>query len=213
MRYFMFLWLLFLTACFEIKEEIELKANGSGKYTLLLDLSQSQEIISKALEKDKKLERTIPNFDSTLVEGAKRLNEIKGIKNAKGILNANRTHVGMSFEFESIKALNEALNENNESDSAVVVYWLDKNVLTRNNEFHLRRLLPMDAEAAQFKKMEELLQQGSYVWTLKSAKIKKSKNEAYQIGKDKSTVEFRTKILELLQHKAHIENEIKFKGL
>ncbi|MGF1532330.1 MAG: hypothetical protein ACFCUI_01400 [Bernardetiaceae bacterium] len=108
-----FIWLLvlpFLTACFEIKEEIKLRKDGSGNYAFTLDMSQ---LVTMAEAFREESEEDSPS--NKLLEGTAgsfaKLEGIRGISNVQETTDEEAGVLSVSFDFRDMDALNEAFRK------------------------------------------------------------------------------------------------------
>lgn len=100
---------LSLSSCFDVVEEIDLKANGSGRIQGTLNLSKSSTKVASLMKLDKIDGIKIPNQ----AEIRKEMNTIVGLlKNTKGISNVrhqldfNNYIASISCDFANVEALN-----------------------------------------------------------------------------------------------------------
>ena len=114
-------FLLVLSGCFDIKEEIYLEKNGSGKYVSTIDMSQLKEMLTalKAMMPDtagggKDEFSDLNNLDS-LQQLWKDIDEVPGITDVKREKKDDMVFV-VSFRFADIKALNTAMTKRNKSE-------------------------------------------------------------------------------------------------
>lgn len=222
-------WLFFallvqLTACFELREEIELQPNGSGKYYLLLDMSQSKSTIDLAMNMQKSkgddnLKQLNFAIDSTFSKSVRRFNGMKGITNAKDSVNKTDYIFGISFNFSDIASLNNAIIQLNEdrNGSYTTIFDLAKNTFSRSNQFYLayinenlqQNFTTNPEKVAQYK---NLLQTAQYTYIVKvQGKIKKFSNDKAELDYTKKALRLSVPLTQALEGKAVLENEIKFK--
>ena len=113
--------ILFCTSCFEIKEILNLRKDGTGTYQFIIDMSQSRAMLSMlegmgdqdtdeqdttTQEKDSPFKDVNDSFQET----KERLEAIEGIINVGEINDEENLQFGIQFEFLSAYALNKALN-------------------------------------------------------------------------------------------------------
>jgi hypothetical protein len=113
-----FLSIFIFTSCFEIKEILNLRKDGTGTYEFIVDMSQSAAMLSMLdnLSTDSVSEEDDSPFgevDKSFDDTKERLEAIEGIINVKSIKNEEDLLFGISFEFLTIYALNKALNRIN----------------------------------------------------------------------------------------------------
>ncbi len=224
---------VFLSSCFEIKEEIRMTSSGAGSYQLLMDFSQSQQLLALLVDasKDEKVNpfgtegNPFHQVDSLFSMGSSQLNTITGIRNAVSIQNDNSFQYGLSFDFDNVEALNTALSEiqyNPNGKPAYEEYYVfdGKSVLTKTGKFNLKALIAQikpDENAKDFgyelhQRVQEMYASIQYRQVLRFEKVKKYSNEsAYSLSGDKTTLTFSRSLKELQEGNVNIANEIKFK--
>ena len=130
------------TSCFQIKEKIFFKSNGSGTYELTLDASQMMAMMQGFAESfgedgDQEEEPVDTMFNNQLP----KLEKLAGISKVK----SEATKEGVNtirFDFSNIDALNKALNvvyeTEEKSDTGEVLFFsMDKNKLVRHSGFNI----------------------------------------------------------------------------
>ncbi len=213
---------LFLTSCFELREEIDLNKDGSGVYRLLLDMSQSKQTIDLAQkmqdnESVKKLNFTI---DSTFSKSVMRFANMPGISLAKDTVNKTDYVFGVMFNFSGIEALNNAImeldkDENGKTSIEKPIYSMTKNIFERQNLYYFNNISEMLKSGENIKKSEQinnLLQTASYISVIKvNGKIKKYSNKKAEIDYTKTVLRLATPLLEAIEGKATLGNVLKIK--
>lgn len=213
---YVFLFLI-LSSCFELKEQLSIRNNGSGTYHLILDLSKSQDLIKMGLKTSaNSVNNPFADMDSAFAKGSRRLNQMTGISNAKGIKDEQNLVFGVQFEFADIKALNNAIRDLNEeemtTENEIFSFDVKNCVFERNNHFYLTKILENYTELKEKKQIDDLLQNAIYTQIIRtSGKIKKNENKLFEFGKDKKEVKMSANLLEVKNGKIEIANILKFK--
>jgi hypothetical protein len=99
----------FLTSCFQVIEEISLKADGSGEAKITLNLSQSKSKVASILLMDSINGRKVPNekeIRKFLNETVAELSKNDGITNVKQSLDMKTYIASVSFNFKNVTAVN-----------------------------------------------------------------------------------------------------------
>ena len=208
----------FLSSCFELREELDFNKNGSGKYAVILDLSDSREVIKRQFSGSGNFRNPFVGMDSAFRKGAESLNGMKGISVAESISDTVNFVFGMRFNFADVGALNRALNETDKSTEAGdfhQIYAYEKKTWKRKNFFHLRSMLdPAEIESSEFDKMKEIIRKGAYtqIFRIKDGKFRKFSNKAYELSENKNRLTLRVQnALLVLEGKIKLFNEMKFK--
>lgn len=220
---------LLCSSCFDIKEEIYLKKDGSGTFRLLLDFSSHKEML-RALAEDS-ADSDYPTFGEkkpfeemiqVWTGGALALNEIKGIDDATAIVNKEAFIYGWQFSFADVNALNLvlALKDGGEFDTSYLPpYSFQKKELTKQGVFSFFQLFAeftgntVDTKDAVLKKQKKAIFAGaSYQCTISvEGKVRKYNNKEYKLSSDKKRLLFIGSLLDVQSGKAYIGNLIKFK--
>lgn len=227
MRILYLLLLLPLASCFDLKEEVWLQPNGSGRFRLIADFSAHRAIIHELLYAADGApyptfgkERPLQELEQVWKEGADDLNTLKGISNAKEIFDRDSLLVGISFDFEDIQALNLALALHDSGENGFQpAYSFQKGRFTKNNVFSFYKLIEKLQPSAENLSEESLEMQKKaifaqlrYSCSLEVAgKVKKSSNKAY-IRQGKSRMQLQPLLVSAIKAgSVHIGNEVRFK--
>lgn len=104
---------LFLTGCFELLEVVNLDANGSGSAKVVLNLSQSKEIVKEYMQRDSVQGIKVPTTES-IVDGLEYakvlLKESDGVHNPDYTVDLDNYIAVFTVDFDSVQALNNAYN-------------------------------------------------------------------------------------------------------
>ncbi len=228
---FLFACLLLLTSCFEIRETLEIRKEGDGAYTMIMDFSRSKslfQMIMQLADNEQEMQREfggnpLQGLDSGFQELSAYLNAMDGIHEAHGIKDEDSFRFGIAFNFDNINALNLALSEIDASDQKTnyrPYYDYSKGKLDKTNYFNMQNLTkeikPEEDFAADnevFKtKMEELYETVSYTITIKTdGRIRRFTNEDAVLSQDKTELVYSKTLKELTSKNIDISNEIRFR--
>lgn len=228
-NYLIFASLLFLlSSCFEVREEIDLKNDGSGTYQMVLDMSKSKNMLDVAMkmaESDEKMQATgnpFADVDSAFVKGAQSLNGMDGISNAKGTYDKQNYVFTTKFDFKNVDALNDALNELNKRkypdlESFPVTYKFEKKIFERTNHFHIKDLTNFSEQAGgdeqKIAQVQAVLKTATYTCLIRipDGKIKKFSNQKAVLSEDKKELRLSANLMEITEGKISLENVLKIK--
>jgi hypothetical protein len=222
------LFSLLFSACFELREEIDLNKDGSGTYRLLLDMSQSKQTIDLAqkMQQEKEGENTQNlhfTIDSTFAKSVARFNGMAGISQAKDTVNKVDYIFGVSFRFSGIEALNNAIAELNKDENGKTtiekpIYSLNKNVFERQNDYYFNNISevlkskPNQMQTEKAEQIKLLLQGANYIIVTKvNGKIKKYNNKKAEIDYTKTVLRLSTPLQEAMEGRGELANAIKIK--
>ena len=213
----MFICLLSFTSCFEITEEIKMNTDGTGKFMLTINLSESRENLKNYMGMDEFQGVKIPKQSEILGE----IDKVKSIvSNIEGISEVNTSQdfehfiFAIAGDFENIEALNKAINEvakgMNKTEFAVVT----GNNFSKGYKI-FNRLFPYPIDVAAYKKLGSMPR-----FVLESARftniyrfdepIVEHSNKNARISPSKTSVMLQHTLGELAQGSSSIKNEIKF---
>ena len=124
------LLILVCTSCFEIKEILNLRKDGTGTYQFVVDMSQSRAMLamlenlgdqdSTSVETEEAKESSpFDDMDESFQATKERLEAIEGIINVQSIKDEDALQFGVQFEFLTVYALNKALNRLDEDKGAL----------------------------------------------------------------------------------------------
>jgi hypothetical protein len=218
------------SSCFDILEEYQFNADGSGKAKMEIDISKMMALMegfSGAL--DSLGDGEGKSMDDMFIENLKG---IPGITNVVDLNDKERKVIGYSFEFESIAALNSAIVVQNDGLAMGNVFGdlggETNNETERDNSFtytgkKFARSLDMkmpeseddeDAETKQGMEMAKMMfNDAKYVLRYEfPSKVKKVKgNDAAVIGADGKTVTVENTMGDLLNGKATMSTDVRLK--
>jgi len=102
--------LLLMSSCFNVKEKIYIKDDGSGSYAFELDMSPTLDMM-ESMDKKK-----TDSLKDALIDQANKENEfakLKGIRNAKNNFDRTASMYSSTFDFVNIDALQNAWKNGN----------------------------------------------------------------------------------------------------
>lgn len=208
------------TGCFEIEEIISLNRDGSGSYTMRVDMSEAMGMIqAMGGGESGEVSKASASMDSTMVAAVTRLESIKGISNVKQ--SSENFMLELSYDFTDVDALNQASSQNELNSSAgmsgsplegVSYAWTPKSFI-RSNPPLGETLDTEDPEMEQTMAMMRMMM-GEASFTSKYSfpgKVKKVENELAEVQEDKKTVLLVVPLLDYMDGKASLSNNIRFK--
>lgn len=221
-----FLFIIFtfiLTGCFEIREEMDIRNDGGGTYSITLDMSKSKNMLDMAeqlAENDEKI--PFSEVDSAFIKSAEALNSMEGISNAQGLKDRENYIFTTQFDFKSIDALNDALNEMNkrkypELENFPVVYRYEKKVLERTNHFYMKGLTDFSEQTGgdeqKLGQIKAIMQTAIYTSIIRTpdGKIKKFSNTKAVLSDDKKMLRLSANLVEIAEGKVGVENTVRIK--
>ncbi|MFK7903630.1 MAG: hypothetical protein AB8B69_00820 [Chitinophagales bacterium] len=102
-----------MTSCFNIIEEVAVNRNGSGTYKTTVDMSQMMGMIAAFMPDSVK--QMTGEVERGMTSSLDELKTVKGISNIS--TNSDGDYIySVSYTFENVKALNEAISTSKEDD-------------------------------------------------------------------------------------------------
>ncbi len=100
------------TSCFEIREEVNMKADGSGEIVVVVNLSKSKGKLKQYMKMDKVENFRIPSeaeIESILLQAKNTLQTVQGISYVERKSDWSNFIFTITTRFENIDALNDAI--------------------------------------------------------------------------------------------------------
>ncbi|MBL0181876.1 MAG: hypothetical protein IPP96_06065 [Chitinophagaceae bacterium] len=209
---FLFSCLFTLSGCFEIVEQIFLKADGSGDFQLVLNLSKSKTRLNSIMKM-----KTINGHDVPSKEDIKyRISEIEktvtktpGISNVKTSVDFDNFIISISCNFKNVARLNDAVKniytkENAAAKAPEKIYEYNAGVFERLNKYSFKD---------EYKKLSnadrEIFATANYTAVFKfESPVSAASNKETKIAPSKKAVMLKLNALDVINEKRSIENKI-----
>jgi hypothetical protein len=210
-----------LTSCFEIREEVTVKPDGSGTITMTLDLSESKYNLASFMRAGEVQGEKIP----TQAEIEQQLNELKQtLQNMPGLSNIQQKQdfenfvFSFSSNFSNIKYLNQAINtfvkKVNENVSPPI--GLVDNFYFSNNTFQRYFQYPIDTVSEEdYKKLGSMerfmLETARLVQIYRFEQpVKSLTNTRAQLSPSKKSVKIEHKLADLVKGSSTVAGKFQF---
>jgi hypothetical protein len=221
MRFFKHLMVALLlavggTACIQINEEITLEANESGQMSWTMDMKGMRTLMESMGAGD--TGETTGKMDSTFQEMKTKLESVEGISNVQQISNADEMTFGVSFKFQNLAVLNQAMaviKDGKEDSKQKDELVMSKKKLTRTvanpnmgGETDLENMKDSDLEMAKM-----FLDGASYNMVIHlPRKAKKASNKYAKIEDGGKTVRVAVPLMDILsaRGKLDLSNTVSF---
>lgn len=211
-------FLLLLTNCFEIVEEVSFNRDGSGHVTLSLNLSRSKTKLNSILRLDSINNYEVPSeidIRKHFTEITSTVENTKGISNVTNSLNFNEYIFSISCDFNDVEALNTVISNFSTKEEALLIkkqkhFSFDKtqNTFTRNYHYDISR-------AFQKTRMEDrkVFETASITTIYRfETPILSSKNSTAKIAPSKKAIMLRVNAQELITNQNSMKNQIKLQN-
>jgi hypothetical protein len=183
---------LLLSSCFDVVEDVTIKNNGSGKCRYILNASKSKTKLNGMFMVDSLAKNKLPSKSEIQARAEEYITELKkqkGISEVVFKLDWSQYTAELSFDFASIKELNEALYALQKKGDKEGKAPPMKEVFQFNGATFKRVNAP-DPPAEEKKKLEaemnkniDLLRQAKFISIFRFDKeIEKVSNPAYKVA-------------------------------
>lgn len=213
---FLLIPLLLLMSCFDILDKVNVKADGSGEYSLILNASKSKTRLASISKMETVNGKKVPKkaeIEAKINEAARIFKSVPGISNVKTSMDFDNYIIKLSCNFKKIENVNaglEQLKTKNVLGKMIPtqIYSNDstKKSFTRNkiNTFKsdYDKLSTADKEVFNNAKYTSVLQ---FENTVKS-----QSNSTYQLSPNKKAIKLEGNILDFILQKKQIQNTITF---
>lgn len=208
--------LLLLTSCFDILDKINVKADGSGEYSLILNASKSKTRLASISKMEtingKKVPKR-PEIEAKINEAARIFKATPGISNVKTSMDFDNYIIKLSCNFKKIENINaglEQLKAKNIVGKMVPVQLYsqspEKKTFTRNKVSSFKSDYDKMSKADK-----EVFNDAKYTSVMQFENtIKTQTNNAYQLSPNKKAVKLEANILDFILQKKQLQNTILF---
>lgn len=201
-----------LTGCFEIVEQLFLKADGSGDFQLVLNLSKSKTRLN-SISKMKTINgHTVPSRNEIkyrLADIEKTVSKTAGISKVKSSIDFDNYIASISCSFKNVANINEAvknvyLKENAGKKAPEKIYEYRPGVFERLNRYSFKD---------DYKKLSnadrEIFATANYTAVFKfESTVSATSNKETKTAPSKKAVMLKLNALDVIHEKKSIENKI-----
>lgn len=213
-----------LTSCLDIEEKISLNRNGSGTYSIKVDMEQMMTMLQSFMSQEESGQLNIfDTMDSTLREQVVVLRGIDGLSNVSH--QSENYTFKISYEFDKIETLNEALSNGNNLSGSMggflpenvegepAYFWTKKTFERRQEPIENIFEAEQDDEMAGMLSMAKMMMTDANYQIVYAmpGKVKRMTNSDAKLSGDKRTVTLDLALLDILEGNAELGNKITFK--
>lgn len=202
-----------MTACFDITEDITVNKDGSGIYVSTTDASKLSEQLSMLAAMDttgQMIPKLKYSLDSSFTANFTQYAKIKGVSNVK--IDTSKEYLyKVTLNFADVDALNGVINVDKKDAAQKNLYAWTKGKLTRKDS-GIGGMGEMGMEDEQQKEMaKSMLKDMKYtiVYHLPS-KVSGVTNKEAKLSADKKTVTLECSLLDVVDKKVSLGNEVKY---
>jgi hypothetical protein len=221
MKFFLKQWvllipLLFLTSCFDILDKVNVKADGSGEYTVILNASKSKTRLASISKMETINGKKVPKkaeIENKINEAAKVFRATPGISNVKTSIDFDNYIIKLSCNFKKIENINSGLEQLKAKNilgkmipSQIYNQSLENKSFTRNKTNTFKNDYDKMSKADK-----EIFNGAKYISVLQFENtVKSQSNNSYLLSPNKKAVKFEANILDLILQKKQLQNNIFF---
>ena len=208
--------LLFLTSCFDILDKVNVKADGTGEYTIILNASKSKTRLASISKMETINGKKVPKkteIENKINEAARIFKGTPGISNVKTSMDFDNYIIKLSCSFKKIENINAGLEKLKAQKilgkmvpTQVYSQNLEKKTLIRNK---------VNTFKADYDKMskadKEVVTDAKYTSIMKfETPVKSQSNTTYVLSPNKKALKLEADILDVILQKKQIQNTILF---
>ncbi|HCA08716.1 hypothetical protein [Chryseobacterium sp.] len=212
----LFLPLLLLSSCFDILDKVNVKADGTGEYTIILNASKSKTRLASISKMETINGKKVPKkseIENKINEAAKIFKGTPGISNVKTSMDFDNYVIKLSCNFKKIENINAGLEQLKAKKilgkmipTQIYSQSLEKKSLTRNK---------VNTFKADYDKMgkadREVFNDARYTSIMQfESTVKSQTNSSYVLAPNKKAVKLEADILDLIFQKKQLQNTILF---
>lgn len=213
---FVTLPLLVLTSCFDILDKVNMKADGSGEYTLILNASKSKTRLASISKMETINGRKVPKrpeIEAKVNEAANIFKLTPGISNVKTSMDFDNYIIKLSCNFSKIENINaglERLKARNIIGKMIPTQIYNQNLAKK--VFIRNKVNTFKSEYDKMSRADrEIFNEARYVSILQFENaVKSQSNTTYSISPNRKAVKLEANIIDLILQKKQLQNNILF---
>ncbi len=208
--------LMLFTSCFDILDKVNVRADGSGEYTLILNASKSKTRLASISKMETINGKKVPKrteIEAKINEAARIFKATPGISSVKTSMDFNNYILKLSCNFSKIENINAGLEQMKARNiigkmipTQIYNQNLSKKVFIRNK---------VNTFKSDYDKMskadKEIFHEARYISVLQFENtVKSQSNGAYSLSPNKKAVKLEANIIDLILQKKQLQNNILF---
>jgi len=212
----LFIPFLLLTSCFDIVDKANVKADGSGEYTIILNASKSKTRLASISKIETINGKKVPKkseIESKINEAARIFKATPGISNVKTSMDFDNYIIKLSCNFKKIENINAGLEQLKAKNilgkmipTQIYSQNVEKKTFTRNKINTFKNDYDKMSKADK-----EVFNDAKYVSVLQFENtIKSQTNHFYQLSPNKKALKMEANVLDLILQKKQLQNNILF---
>lgn len=215
-RLLLFIPILLLTSCFDIIDKANVKADGSGEYTIILNASKSKTRLASISKMEMINGKKVPKkseIENKINEAARIFKATPGISNVKTLVDFDNYIIKLSCNFKKIENINAGLEQLKAKN--IVGKMVPTQIYSRNpvnKSFTRNKINTFKSDYDKLSKADkEVFNEARYTSVLQFENtIKSQSNNAYQLSPNRKAVKLESNVLDFILQKKQIQNNILF---
>lgn len=208
--------LLLLTSCFDILEKVNVKADGTGEYTVILNASKSKTRLASISKMEtingKKVPKR-PEIEAKIKEASRIFKATPGLSNVKTSMDFDNYIIKLSCNFRKIENINaglEQLKAKNIIGKMVPTQIYSQNMAGKS--FTRNKINTFKSDYDKMSRADkEIFSDARYISVLQFENaIKSQTNAVYSLSPNRKAVKLETPVLDLILQKKQLQNTILF---
>jgi len=208
--------LLLLTSCFDILDKVNVKADGSGEYSLILNASKSKTRLASISKMEtingKKVPKR-PEIEAKINEAARIFKATPGISNVKTSMDFDNYIIRLSCHFSKIENINAGLEQLKARN--IIGKMIPTQIYSQNLAKKIFIRNKVNTFKSDYDKMskadKEIFNDARYISVLQFENtVKSQSNAAYSLSPNKKAVKLEANIIDLIIQKKQLQNNILF---
>ncbi|MEC5172971.1 hypothetical protein [Chryseobacterium nepalense] len=208
--------LLILTSCFDILDKVNVKADGSGEYTLILNASKSKTRLASISKMETINGRKVPKrpeIEAKVNEAAKIFKSTPGISNVKTSMDFDNYIIKLSCNFSKIENINAGLEQLKARN--IIGKMIPTQIYNQNLAKKIFVRNKVNTFKSDYDKMSkadrEIFNDARYISVLQfEDAVKSQSNTAYSLSPNRKAVKMEANITDLILQKKPLQNTILF---
>lgn len=207
---------LLLTSCFDILDKVNVKADGSGEYALILNASKSKTRLSSISKMETINGKKVPKkseIEAKINEAARIFKTIPGISNVKTSMDFDNYIIKLSCNFKKIENVNAGLEQLKAKN--ILGKMIPTNIYSHNPQNKSFTRNKINTFKSDYDKLstadKEVFNNAKYTSVLQFENtVKSQSNSSYQLSPNKKAMKLEGNILDFILQKKQTQNTILF---
>ncbi|UFH30665.1 hypothetical protein LNP04_11840 [Chryseobacterium sp. C-71] len=208
--------ILLLTSCFDILDKVNVKADGSGEYSLILNASKSKTRLASISKMETINGKKVPKkseIEAKINEAARIFKTVPGISNVKTSMDFDNYIIKLSCNFKKIENVNAGLEQLKAKN--ILGKMIPTNIYNHNPQKKSFTRNKINTFKSDYDKLsaadKEVFNNAKYTSVLQFENtVKSQSNNAYQLSPNKKAMKLEGNILDFILQKKQIQNTILF---